>query len=176
MIPLFICFKKFEVRKSTVLTTLAFQFLFFWIFKLKDQSLFFYAYSSEKNSYDKITSDIKLKAELNNCDKKNILVWGWNSPYYVYGKFIPVTRDFVNVHLFTHQGYLEDYYLHSFISDIQKNKHKKILVIDDLQKRKRWKKYKFSEFINHYNLSKYFRSMKMIEHNDQYDTYVIESF
>ncbi len=176
LIPLFICFRNFQVKKTIIAVILVSQFLFYWVFRVKDRSLYFYDYASEKLVYDKITSDIKSKIELYNCDPKNILVWGWNSPYYVYGKFIPVTRDFVNVHLFVHEGFLEKYYLNSFISDIQKNKHKRILVVDDLEQRKRWKKYNFPEFINHYDLSKNFRSITKIEHNDQYDTYVIELF
>ncbi len=174
LITLFICFKYFEVRKSIVITIITLQFLFFWFFRIKDKSLFLNEVAYEKAIYSNAISDIRSKIEVNNCDKKNILVWGWNSPYYVYGKFIPVIRDFVNVHLFTHEGYLEKYYLQSFVLDIQKNKHKKILVIDDLQKRKRWKKYKFSEFIHHYNLSKYFGKITMIEHSEQYDIYVLE--
>ncbi len=176
LIFLFICFKNLEVRKSILVITFACQFLFFWIFKIKDKSLVLNDSKTEKLFYSKITKDIQSKTEITNCDTKNILVWGWNSPYYVYGNFIPVTQDFVNVHLFTHKGYLEDYYLSSFISDLQRNKHKKILVIDDLQKRKKWKLYRFSEFIHHYNLSKYFKRLTMIEHNEKYDTYVIEVF
>ena len=175
LIPLFICLKNFELRKNIFLSILAFQFLYFWVFKLKDKSTLLYA-AGEQDLYTKITSDIKSKAELNNCDDKNILVWGWNSRYYVYGRFLPVTRDFVNVHLFIHEDFLERYYLHSFISDVQRNNNKKILVIDDLQRQKRFKLYKFPEFIDHYNLSKHFNKLTMVEHNDQYDTYVMELF
>jgi hypothetical protein len=175
LIPFFICFKNFDARKSIIVIVVAFQFLFFWVFKLKDRYTFL-NFPSEAILYNDITSHIKSKAELNNCDKKNILVWGWNSRYYVYGDFIPVIRDFVNVHLFTHKGYLENYYLHSFISDIQRNKLKRILVIDDLQRQKRFKLFKFPQFIYHYKLSKYFRQITMTEHTDNYDMYVIELF
>jgi hypothetical protein len=176
LISLFLSFKYFDVRKSKVIAVLALQFLFFWTFNIKNKSLFLNEVAYEKTLYNNIVSDIKSKIDLYDCDRKNILVWGWNSPYYVYGNFLPVTRDYVNVHLFTHEGYLEKYYLHSFVSDIQKNKQKKILVIDDLQKRKRWKKFKFSEFIHHYNLFKFFKAITLTEHNEQYDTYVLELF
>ena len=176
LIPLFICFKNFEIRKSIILIILVLQFLFYWYFRKNDVNLFLYAGTSEKILYSKITDDIKLKAELNNCDKKYILEWGWNNRYYVYGNFIPVSRDFVNVHLFTHEGYLQNYYIHSFISDIERKNLKRILVIDDLQRLKRFKLYTFPEFIQRYGLSKYFRSLTILDHNDIYNTYVIELF
>jgi len=174
LIPLFIIYKNFEVRKATFFIILSFQFLFFWMLKRKDTDLFLYDFATEKILYSKIIPDINLAAGLHNCDNNHIMVWGWNTRYYVYSNFLPVVREVVNIHLFTHTGYLENYYLHSFITDLQQSKLKKILVIDDLLTHTRFKLYKFPEFIYHYNLNKYFREITWVEHNDGYDTYVIE--
>jgi hypothetical protein len=172
----FLCLKEFHVKKIFIPLAILFQFLYLWFFRWEDKSMFIPYLTSEHTSYKKITSDITIKAELNNCDSNNILVWGWNSRYYVYGDFLPVIRDFVNVHLFIHEDFLERYYLHSFIADLQRNNTKRILVIDDLQRQKRFKLFKFPEFIDHYNLNKNFHEITMVEHNDQYDTYVLELF
>ncbi|MEO7293192.1 MAG: hypothetical protein ABIW34_08825 [Ginsengibacter sp.] len=174
LIPLLIIYKNFEVRKAIFYSILAFQFLFLWVLKSKNTALFLDDPAFDKHLYSKLIPEINSAAGLYNCDNKYIMVWGWNTRYYVYGNFLPVVREVVNIHLFTHTGYLENYYLNSFITDLQQSGLKKILVIDDLLKQTRFKLYKFSEFIYHYHLNIYFRQITKVGHNDNYDTYVIE--